>query len=199
MDLIQLDIAAIKQSDSQNNAYVLLLNESKGRYQLPIVIGWCEARSIAIALEGSEKPERPLTHDLFKTFSNSFNITIERIVIHTLVEGIFHASFNCINKDTGEEISIDSRASDAIALAIRFSCPIFTYQKILNTAGINISNKKEGEEKKSNKEKKKRRKKEIQNFTIEELDEALKKAINNEDYEAASKIRDEINKRKNNK
>jgi len=92
---VQLDIAAIRQSDSQNNAYVLLLNETIGERQLPIVIGWCEARSIAIALEGSEESNRPLTHDLFKIFGDKFNIKIEKVVIHTLIEGIFHASFYC--------------------------------------------------------------------------------------------------------
>ena len=89
MNFVQLDIAAIKQSDSQNNAYVLLLNETTGKRQLPIVIGWCEARSIAIALDGTEEPDRPLTHDLFKTMGEQFNITVQKIVIHTLIEGIF--------------------------------------------------------------------------------------------------------------
>ena len=94
MDFVQLDISAIKQSDSQNNAYVLLLNETIGKRQLPIVIGWCEARSIAIALDGTEEPDRPLTHDLFKTMGDKFNITVQKIVIHTLIEGIFHSSFH---------------------------------------------------------------------------------------------------------
>ena len=138
MDLVQLDIAAIRQSDSQNNAYVLLLNEITGGRQLPIVIGWCEARSIAIALDGNEEPERPLTHDLFKTFSDSFDISVSKIIIHTLNEGVFHASFFCKSKLTKDEIEIDARTSDAIALAIRFACPIFTYEDILKRAGIII-------------------------------------------------------------
>ena len=95
MNLVQLDISAIKQSDSQNNAYVLLLNETVGKRQLPIVIGWCEARSIAIALEENNEADRPLTHDLFKTMGDKFNIIVQKVVIHTLIEGIFHASFYC--------------------------------------------------------------------------------------------------------
>ena len=98
MKLIQLDIAALKTSDSQNNAYVLLLNELEGKRQLPIVIGWCEARSIALALEDSDPPERPLTHDLFLSISDNFDINISKVVIHTLNEGIFHSSFFCNSK-----------------------------------------------------------------------------------------------------
>jgi bifunctional DNase/RNase len=141
LDLIQLDIAAIRQSDSQNNAYVLLLNETVGKRQLPIVIGWCEARSIAVALENEEKPERPLTHDLFKTFGKSFDITIKKIVIHKLIEGVFHSTFYCKNIISNEEVEIDARTSDAIAIAIRFSCPIFTYEDILSRAAIIVANK----------------------------------------------------------
>ena len=99
MDLIQLDIAALKTSDSQNNAYVLLLNEVAGERQLPIVIGWCEARSIAIALDGSEIPERPLTHDLFKSFAKAYEVNITKVIIHSLNEGIFYASFYSKNKN----------------------------------------------------------------------------------------------------
>ena len=134
MDFVQLDISAIKQSDSQNNAYVLLLNETVGKRQLPIVIGWCEARSIAIALDGAEEPDRPLTHDLFKTLCDKFNIIVQKVVVHTLIEGIFHSSFHCKQKDTNEEIAIDARTSDAIAIAIRYGCPIFTYEDILSRA-----------------------------------------------------------------
>ena len=92
MDLVQLDIAAIRQSDSQNNAYVLLLNETIGERQLPVVIGWCEARAIAVALENKEKPERPLTHDLFKNFCERFDIKIKQVIIHKLVDGVFYSS-----------------------------------------------------------------------------------------------------------
>ena len=114
MKLIQLDISALKTSDSQNNAYVLLLNEIEGKRQLPIVIGWCEARSIALALEDSDPPERPLTHDLFLSIGNIFGITISKVVIHTLSEGIFHASFFC-KSARKKEVEIDARTSDAVA------------------------------------------------------------------------------------
>ena len=107
MNFVQLDITAIRQSNSQNNAYVLLLNETIGKRQLPIVIGWCEARSIAIALDGTEKPSRPLTHDLFKTLGDNFDIAVQKVIIHTLIEGVFHAAFHCKHKATGEVVEID--------------------------------------------------------------------------------------------
>ena len=199
MKFIQLDIAAIKQSDSQNNAYVLILNEVTGKRQLPIVIGWCEARSIAIALEGSSQPNRPLTHDLFKNIGDKFDLTVQKIVIHTLIEGIFHASFYCKNNSTGQEEAIDARTSDAIAIALRYKCPIFTYEDILARAGIilNTSNQKDGSVK--FKEKKVEKSQKIAAFSIKKLKKLLTIAIDDEDYEKASKIRDEIKKREKNK
>tara|TARA_Y100000746_G_C15380717_1_gene398106 strand:+ start:257 stop:862 length:606 start_codon:yes stop_codon:yes gene_type:complete len=199
LDFVQLDIAAIKQSDSQNNAYVLLLNETVGKRQLPIVIGWCEARSIAIALDGTEEPNRPLTHDLFKTIGEKFNIVVQKIVIHTLIEGIFHSSFYCKHKQTGEEVEIDARTSDAIAIAIRYGCPIFTYEDILLQAGIiiNSAREKEDEDLSHEREDNKIVKPEgINTFSIVKLKKMLAKSIEEEDYERASEIRDELNKRK---
>ena len=197
MDFVQLDIAAIKQSDSQNNAYVLLLNETVGKRQLPIVIGWCEARSIAIALDGTEEPNRPLTHDLFKTIGEKFNIVVQKIVIHTLIEGIFHSSFYCKHKQTGEEVAIDARTSDAIAIAIRYGCPIFTYEDILLRAGIIVNRVQEDEDiSPKRKENKVAKPKGIDTFSIAKLKKMLAKSIEVEDYERASEIRDELNKRK---
>ena len=199
MDFVQLDIAAIKQSDSQNNAYVLLLNETIGKRQLPIVIGWCEARSIAIALDGTETPNRPLTHDLFKTMGEKFNISVQKIVIHTLIDGIFHSSFHCKHKDTGEEVAIDARTSDAIAIAIRYGCPIFTYEDILLRAGIIINSAREKEDEDvslAEEEDKMATPKSINTFSLAKLKKLLAKSIEEEDYERASEIRDEINKRK---
>ena len=196
MDLIQLDITAIRASDSQNNAYVLLLSEIGGNRQLPIVIGWCEARSIAIALDGNEEPERPLTHDLFNTFASSYNINISKVVIHTLNEGVFHSSFYCKNKE-GEENEIDARTSDSIAIAIRCSCPIFTSEDILSKAGIVV-----GSSASSKKIEKKaldvqdKPKEKLRHYTIEKLNKLLKDAIEAENYEYASILRDEIKKRK---
>ena len=198
MDLVQLDIAAIKQSDSQNNAYVLLLNETVGNRQLPIVIGWCEARSIAIALDGTEEPGRPLTHDLFKTFGDTYDITIQKVIIHTLIEGIFHASFHCKHKVSGEETAIDARTSDAIALAIRYTCPIFTYEDILTRAGIIVNSSKDKDEDLLLEEEDKLAEDEgLTSYSIEKLEKLLEKAIEQEDYEKASEIRDEIKKREN--
>ena len=191
MNLIQLNISAIRQSDAQNNAYVLLLNETVGKRQLPIVIGWCEARAIAVALDSQEKPERPLTHDLFKSFGDNFNISISKVVIHKLIEGVFHSTFYCKNTLSKEDVEIDARTSDAIAIAIRFSCPIFTYEDILSRASIlNFgSSDKQSSKKKIAKEKK------ISMHSLKELQEALKESIKIEDYEKASVLRDEIKRR----
>jgi bifunctional DNase/RNase len=199
VEFVQLDISAIRQSDSQNNAYVLLLNETTGKRQLPIVIGWCEARSIAIALDGTEEPGRPLTHDLFKTFGDSFDITIKKVIIHTLIEGIFHASFHCKHKVSGEEVAIDARTSDAIALAIRYSCPIFTYEDILARAGILINSAREDDSLITSldlEDEKTAEPQGIDSYSITELKKMLATAIEQEDYETASEIRDEINNRK---
>ena len=194
MNYVQLDIVAIRQSDSQNNAYVLLLNEVAGNRQLPIVIGWCEARSIAIAIDGTDEPNRPLTHDLFKTFGDSFNILIQKVVIHTLIEGIFHASFYCKHKVTNEEVTIDARTSDAIALAIRYSCPIFTFENILSSAGIISNNSREDSSKPL--KNKITNTNDLSSYSLSKLKQMLNNAIDDEDYEKASQIRDEINKRK---
>ena len=196
MKLVQLDISAIRQSDSQHNAYVLLLNETNGKRQLPIVIGWCEARAIAIALEGNPDTSRPLTHDLFKSLGDAYGIIVQKIIIHTLIEGIFHASFHCKHKISGEETAIDARTSDAIALAIRYSCPIFTDENILKKAGIIINSAREEDEFDLKPKRKQKEKKEISSYSMNKLEILLQKAIDEENYERASKIRDEINKRK---
>jgi len=199
MEFVQLDISAIRQSDSQNNAYVLLLNETNGKRQLPIVIGWCEARSIAIALDGTEEPDRPLTHDLLKTFGDSFDITVQKIIIHTLIEGIFHSSFHCKHTISGEEVKIDSRTSDAIAIAIRYGCPIFTYEEILARAGIIINSAREDDEfSLDGEEDKTMEDNNITTFGLEKLKKLLATAIDEEDYEKASELRDEIKKRNQN-
>ena len=199
MEFVQLDISAIRQSDSQNNAYVLLLNETNGKRQLPIVIGWCEARSIAIALDGTEEPDRPLTHDLLKTLGDSFDITVQKVIIHTFIEGIFHASFHCKHTISGEEVKIDARTSDAIAIAIRYGCPIFTYEDILARAGIIINSAREDEEFSLDGEEDKTMEDDnITTFGLEKLKKLLATAIQEEDYEKASELRDEIKKRNQN-
>ncbi len=216
MSLVRLNIKGISYSQTQNGAYALILNEVDGDRKLPIVIGAFEAQSIAIALEKEIRPPRPLTHDLFKNFSDRFEIVVKQVIIHKLVDGVFYSSIIC-ERDKIEEI-IDARTSDAIALALRFKAPIFTYKTILDKAGIflKFSTKDTEEENvpKTNPEQTKEvsiivdeilqdkddSKKEIdntyKNLPLKELDKLLAKAVTNEDYEKAAKIRDEISRRK---
>lgn len=202
MSLVRLSIKGISYSQTQNGAYALLLSEMEGDRQLPIVIGAFEAQSIAIALEKDIKPPRPLTHDLFKSFAEEFSIRIKQVIIHKLVDGVFYSSLIC-ERDHLEEI-IDARTSDAVALALRFDAPIFTYKNILDKAGIQLKTEKsthgplhQGITVKSPRSKSESpTRRDLQQKSIEELKEALEKAVKEEDYERAAKIRDEISKRK---
>ena len=198
MNLIQLLINGISYSQTQNGAYALILSEIEGERKLPIVIGTNEAQSIAIAIEKEIKPPRPLTHDLFKNFCVRFDIKIKKVIIHKLVDGVFYSSVIC-ERDGIEEI-IDSRSSDAIALAIRFEAPIYTYENILEKAGVVIKVEKEIDEKSLLKELFSDENSEVENSdlkekTTKELEELLKIAVQNENYESAAKIRDEISNR----
>ena len=198
MNLIQLLINGISYSQTQNGAYALILSEIEGERKLPIVIGTNEAQSIAIAIEKEIKPPRPLTHDLFKNFCVRFDIKIRQVIIHKLVDGVFYSSVIC-ERDGIEEI-IDSRSSDAIALAIRFEAPIYTYENILMKAGVVIKLEKEIDEKSLLKELFSEENSEVENSdlkekTTKELEELLKIAVQNENYESAAKIRDEISNR----
>ena len=198
MNLIQLLINGISYSQTQNGAYALILSEIEGERKLPIVIGTNEAQSIAIAIEKEIKPPRPLTHDLFKNFCVRFDIKIKKVIIHKLVDGVFYSSVIC--KRDGIEEVIDSRSSDAIALAIRFEAPIYTYENILEKAGVVIKLEKEIDEKSLLKELFSEEKSEVENSelkvkTTKELEELLKIAVQNENYESAAKIRDEISNR----
>ena len=198
MNLVQLLINGISYSQTQNGAYALILSELEGERKLPIVIGTNEAQSIAIAIEKEIKPPRPLTHDLFKNFCVRFDIKIKQVIIHKLVDGVFYSSVIC-ERDGIEEI-IDSRSSDAIALAIRFEAPIYTYENILEKAGVVIKLEKEIDEKSLLKELFSDENSEVENShlkekTSKELEELLKIAVQNENYESAAKIRDEISNR----
>jgi len=198
MNLIQLLINGISYSQTQNGAYALILSEIEGERKLPIVIGTNEAQSIAIAIEKEIKPPRPLTHDLFKNFCIRFDIKIKQVIIHKLVDGVFYSSVIC-ERDGIEEI-IDSRSSDAIALAIRFEAPIYTYENILEKAGVVIQVETEINEKSLLKELFSEQNSEITNSdlkekSIKELEDLLKHAVQNENYESAAKIRDEISNR----
>jgi bifunctional DNase/RNase len=205
VSLIQLNIKGISYSQTRSGAYALVLNEIDGDRTLPIVIGAFEAQSIAIALEKEITPPRPLTHDLFKTLAEIYQINVKQVIIHKLIDGVFYSSLIC-ERDKVEEI-IDSRTSDAIALAVRFDAPIFTYENILDKAGIDMLNDEIlGEEPFEEEEEELIEElfTELENLTtpfdklsIEELQKQLEETIENEDYELAAKLRDEIDKRKN--
>jgi len=202
MSLVRLNIKGISYSQTQSGAYALVLSEVKGTRTLPIVIGAFEAQSIAIALEKAIKPPRPLTHDLFKSFADRFHITIKKVIIHKLVDGVFYSSLIC-EQDHIEEI-IDTRTSDAIALATRFNAPIFTYENILDKAGIYLKFKDELAVEKDKLSIEKlideeqptiSKESSFSKDSLEQLHEKLNEAIQNENYELAAIIRDEINKR----
>ena len=207
MSLVRLNIKGISYSQTQNGAYALILNEVDGDRKLPIVIGAFEAQSIAIALEKEIRPPRPLTHDLFKNFADRFDIVVKQVIIHKLVDGVFYSSLIC-ERDKIEEI-IDARTSDAIALALRFEAPIFTYKNILDKAGIYLKvDSKEDDTGTSDSEdsvlvddilsgelEPAVAKDDYSSKPLEELHKLLEAAVANEDYEKAAHIRDEISKR----
>lgn len=203
MSLVRLNIKGISYSQTQNGAYALILSEVDGERKLPIVIGAFEAQSIAIALEKEIKPPRPLTHDLFKNFSDRFEIVVKQVIIHKLVDGVFYSSLIC-ERDKIEEI-IDARTSDAIALALRFQAPIFTYKNILDKAGIYLHSEKKEEEKKEDVLVNELLPDEVEissndpdykKMSLSELNKMLEEAVKAEDYEKAVRLRDEISKRK---
>ena len=198
MSLVRLNIKGISYSQTQSGAYALVLSEVDGERTLPIIIGAFEAQSIAIALEKEIKPPRPLTHDLFKTFSDRFNIIVKQVIIHKLVDGVFYSSLIC-ERDKIEEI-IDARTSDAIALATRFNAPIFTYENILDKAGIFLKIKEEPKLTQAKIEVEELAADIIQDLSfnevsLQDLHKQLNEAVLNEDYELAAKLRDEISKR----
>ena len=201
MSLIKLTIKGISYSQTQSGAYALVLSEMEGTRTLPIIIGAFEAQSIAIALEKEIRPPRPLTHDLFKTFSERFDIKIKQVIIHKLVDGIFFSSLIC-EKD-GEEEIIDTRTSDAIAIAVRFQAPIYTYENILDKAGIylkieeeiSLQENLEPEELEVQLEEAVKPTSSFSDLSLKELNQKLNEAVANENYELAAKIRDEISKR----
>ncbi len=199
MSLVKLNIKGISYSQTQSGAYALVLSEEDGERTLPIIIGAFEAQSIAIALEKEIKPPRPLTHDLFKSFADRFNIIVKQVIIHKLVDGVFYSSLIC-ELDKEEEI-IDARTSDAIALATRFNAPIFTFENILDKAGIILKIKDESKLAKSKFKMEDlvtdimEETSSFSNESKEDLHKLLDQAVDNEDYELAAKLRDEISKR----
>ena len=201
MKTVQLNIIGLTYSQSQSNAYALLLGEEKGKRRLPIVIGAFEAQSIAVALEKKSMPPRPNTHDLFTSLALSYNIYLKEVMIHKLKNGIFYSTLVC--ELNGEIKQIDSRTSDAIALALRFNCPIYTYEGILKQAGIILDEKETTNLSLANNSSKTLggiTTKESLNFNITEqtkleLKSKLTVALEKEDYKLAALIRDELNRR----
>jgi len=210
MDLIKLEIHGISYSENLSGAFALVLNESKGIRKLPVVIGGFEAQAIALALQKNIKTSRPLTHELFKGFADKFEIKLKKVIIHKLVDGVFFSNMVC-EKD-GDTVIIDSRTSDAIAMALRFNAPIFTYESILNEVGFESDFKYEKKidfneedvflnlEKKDDESLKdisyKSENIKLENMSLKKLNEMLDKSLAKEDYEFSAKIRDEIKSRK---
>lgn len=200
MKKIKLEILGLSSSQSQTSSFALVLGETEGNRRLPIIIGMFEAQAIAIEIE-KIIPNRPMTHDLFKSFANNFHFTVEEIIISDLKEGVFFAKIVC--SDGLKRMEVDARPSDAIAIGLRFDSPIFTYENILAEAGIVLTDEAEDEGTEVKPEKAKAKKEvaagkkadDLKNFSVERLHELLKEAIEKEDYERAAKVRDEISKR----
>lgn len=201
MKKVRLEIVGLSYSQTQSGAYALVLGESSGTRRLPIIIGGFEAQAIAIELE-KMSPSRPLTHDLFKSFAQTFNVSVKEVLIYNLVEGIFYAKLICSNNE--QDFEIDARTSDAIALAVRFNCEIYTYEFILKGAGIVLDDDSEAltnveqqtQSSTPKKEVKHSEPDEYKGKSSEELKNMLQIALDEEKYEMASKIRDELNQRK---
>ncbi len=198
MDKIRLEILGLSSSQSQAGSFALVLGETEGNRRLPIIIGMFEAQAIAIEIE-KIIPNRPMTHDLFKSFAHSFNYKVEEIIISNLKEGVFFAKIVCSNGES--QMEIDARPSDAIAIGLRFEAPIYTYESILAEAGIVLTDEGEDDiaeiksEIKSSKSTKEPSSEDLKNFTMDKLKEMLNDAIEKEDYERAAKIRDELSRR----
>ncbi|MEY3367818.1 MAG: hypothetical protein RI973_973 [Bacteroidota bacterium] len=198
MKKIELDIVALSHSVTQSHNYAVVLGEQHGSRRLPIVIGGFEAQAIAVAMERMT-PNRPLTHDLLKNTMETFSIELKEVIINNLLDGIFYARLVC--ERNGEVYEIDSRTSDALAMAVRYNCPIYTYEFILDAAGVVLEEPEaaaSGSKPKSPQKQKAAPAKgsSLGNYSIEELNRMLEEVLGKEDYEQAAKIRDEINRRK---
>lgn len=199
MKKIKLEILGLSSSQSQTGSFALVLGETEGNRRLPIIIGMFEAQAIAIEIE-KIIPNRPMTHDLFKSFASNFHFTVEEILISDLKEGVFFAKVVC--SDGLKKTEIDARPSDAIAIGLRFDSPIYTYETILAEAGIVLTDEAEEEKAEAEPAEAPRARKEssskkddFKNLSVERLNELLKEAIDKEDYERAAKIRDELSRR----
>jgi len=199
MQKVELKIRALSYSNKQSGAFALVLTEKNGSRDIPVIIGQHEAQAIAIALEKAVSPPRPLTHDLFKNFAQSFAIKLHEVIIHDIRDGVFYASLLCTQD--AKEVTLDSRPSDAVALAIRFDCPIYTTVEVLNKAGLNEEDDQtkdlieEEEDVVVEKETTKPDHSAIEDATMDELNDMMRQAVQNENYELAARVRDEIEKR----
>ena len=196
MRKIELEIVALSHSITQTHSYAVVLGEVNGLRRLPIVIGGFEAQAIAVALEKMQ-PSRPLTHDLMKNFMSAFNVELTEIIISDLQEGIFYSKLVCVGEH--DTVEIDSRTSDALALAVRFGCPIYTYENILENAGIlmeDTSGKKKKQVSASTEREESALHEDLHSLSVEELHTLLNEVLEQEDYIRAIAIRDEINSRK---
>lgn len=199
MKKIELEIVALSHSITQTHSYAVVLGEVNGLRRLPIVIGGFEAQAIAVALEKMQ-PSRPLTHDLMKNFMTAFNIDLHEIIISDLQEGIFYSKLVCSSDN--DTIEIDSRTSDALALAVRFACPVYTYEHILESAGILMEDPGTGKKKKTptvTSHEEEGGKDDLKTMSLEELNTLLNDVLDQEDYIRAIAIRDEINSRRKGK
>lgn len=207
MDLIRLRIKEISYSQTQTGAFALILEEAKGNRKLPIIIGNFEAQSIALALDEEVNPPRPLTHDLFVTFSKQFNLDVKSVDIYKLKDGVFYSYLHCFSSETGKEVALDSRTSDAIAIGVRFGAPIYVRKSVMDKAGIILEI---SESERASSEDldgsalaeievellSELTEDEFTPYNLVELGQQLKKAVGEEDYHLAAQIRDEIVKRK---
>jgi len=198
---IRLQILGLSSSQSQSDSFALILEEEEGNRRLPIIIGRFEAQAIAIDIE-KVTSTRPMTHDLFKSLATQFQFKLNEVVISDLREGIFYAEMIYVDEREGKKVIVDARPSDAIAIGLRFDAPIFTTENIMREAGITTTNSEEGEaleqEEGAKEPKKKKTKKKavsLEAMSITELEAEMEKAVADEDYEKAAKIRDEMNKR----
>ncbi|MDR2122849.1 MAG: bifunctional nuclease family protein [Flavobacteriaceae bacterium] len=204
MDLIRLNIRGISYSQTQTGAYALILEEDFGKRKIPIIIGSFEAQSIALALEKDITPPRPITHELFATFAKSFHIIVKAIFIYKLIDGVFYSNILFQNTETEEEQEIDSRTSDAIALAVRFDAPIYTTREIMAKAGIYMEMKEGNMDEASiekaidnieNQLKMEDIEDSFAHLSEAEINDLISKALESEDYETAAKLRDELARR----
>ncbi|TWP26811.1 hypothetical protein ETU09_09630 [Apibacter muscae] len=204
MELIRLNIRGISYSQTQTGAYALILEEDFGKRKIPIIIGSFEAQSIALALETNIDPPRPITHDLFATFARSFHITVKAVFIYKLVDGVFYSNILFQNSETDEEKEIDSRTSDAIALAVRFNAPIYTNKEIMDKAGVYMEMKQQSSDEVNYGNVIDDIDNQLENYEDEdsfhhlsdlEIKELMEKSLESEDYETAAKLRDELARR----